>query len=534
MKKGRAPDQSVSSSKHHRPLSSEELGRKGEFIFASMTPDASLVANKAADADIMGWDYFLEFSHDLVSVLPLDKRPHPLECKIQIKTIWDDRESITLTLSAADKLARSRFPSFIIVIKMGENLQPTSMHGIHMTDGNLSKVLKRLRQASAKNSLQINKQTLSFDVRSATPISLNGLAIRNYIQECCGEDIDAYVKQKQNQIKSLGFPERRYSMSFSFNGESEKELNRIFLGLREAEVTRFKTEEVRFGIKWPISFVDSATVKITPNPVEKCRISIRNKKYPIPVKIDAEVYLPAIRIGKELTCRVSNELIDIVISGDTLEVHHKYDDNTKMTVGDMMGILRFQEIIFGSSGYIEIAARGKKFVAGNIDLNPDGEMEKRLSWETKVVGALRVVLDTAGMRNVKVSISDVMRIYNDVFLLHDLISGENSVRLQDMKLLPRPGKSLDSEYDGVFIRRLDLDDAVVGFYFTITVRTRKVEGGVIISFRNFSLRDVSEIERGADSYVNYCDEAKAEMGVGLVLTMSYEDRDLPTRDPAMN
>jgi hypothetical protein len=72
---------------HRRPLLPEKLGEKGESRFKEFCTDANLIANKAA-IDAMGWDYLVECPYpDPDATTPLDKRPHPIECKIQVKTV---------------------------------------------------------------------------------------------------------------------------------------------------------------------------------------------------------------------------------------------------------------------------------------------------------------------------------------------------------------------------------------------------------------------------------------------------------------
>jgi hypothetical protein len=117
-----------------RPLTSELLGEKGEAVFAAICPDAGLTATKSSP-DRMGWDFLLEFPYPEVrAATSLNKRPHPIERKIQVKAIWADTDHVELSLSAAERLGRSRLPSFIIVPVIDENREAVCMFAFHMLD----------------------------------------------------------------------------------------------------------------------------------------------------------------------------------------------------------------------------------------------------------------------------------------------------------------------------------------------------------------------------------------------------------------
>jgi hypothetical protein len=101
----------MSKKSHRHPLSPERLGDKGEQYFALLCTDADLIATKST-IDVMGWDYLVECPYpDPDPATPLDKRPHPIECKVQVKTVWDGTRHVALKLSAAERLAKADRPS---------------------------------------------------------------------------------------------------------------------------------------------------------------------------------------------------------------------------------------------------------------------------------------------------------------------------------------------------------------------------------------------------------------------------------------
>ncbi|WP_312128329.1 hypothetical protein [Brevundimonas sp.] len=78
-----------------RPLSSEDLGEKGEPRFAELRSD--ITVNRVT-RDRAGFYYIVDFR------LPtdgknLDRRPAPVSARVQVKTYWADPDEVRLRLS---------------------------------------------------------------------------------------------------------------------------------------------------------------------------------------------------------------------------------------------------------------------------------------------------------------------------------------------------------------------------------------------------------------------------------------------------
>lgn len=304
-----------------RPLTPELLGDKGEAVFAAICPDAGLITNKSSP-DRMGWDYFVEFPYpDVGAPTSLDKRSHPIECKIQVKTIWSDTDHVDLSLSAAERLGRSRLPSFIIVPVIDANREAVCMFAFHMLDGNLERVLKRLRKSVADNSLRINKATITYNVVDGTRLPFSGKHLAEYISKCCGLDLDDYHAKKADQLRNLGFTAYRYEGIFTFVAESQRDIDKVLLGLKEGKLSSIRANEVRFGIKIPILNETEGRIKIIPRAGMKCRLLIRAKGHAFPIKFEVEIYVPPSTERPENPIfMISNNLFDIVVDGNDVNV----------------------------------------------------------------------------------------------------------------------------------------------------------------------------------------------------------------------
>ncbi|MHC6157008.1 hypothetical protein ACVSQB_35225 [Bradyrhizobium elkanii] len=163
-------------------LNADELGKKGEARFSEICSDTKLVRNPSVDHDRTGWDYIVEFEQQAPNGREtLDTRRSPLSAHVQVKTMWNRNDEFRMRLSAAERLAKEPKPAFVYVFKVNDKLDFVSAYVVHILDGNLATILKRLRKEQAKGtkSHQINKKYISFKAStSGRKIEPTGAALR--------------------------------------------------------------------------------------------------------------------------------------------------------------------------------------------------------------------------------------------------------------------------------------------------------------------------------------------------------------------
>ena len=236
-----------------KKLNSDELGEKGEAVFRSLCADVKLVCNKA-ERDRTGWDFIVEFPFERTREgRTLDARSAPLSCHIQQKTVWKGNDRIKIRLSSAERLAKELKPSFFYVLQIDEELGVSGAWLIHLIDGPLGLILKRLRSEEKKGNTKINSVYITFDVsKVGSKIMPTGQALREAILDACGEDVHGYLNKKQDQLLRLGFDFGCYKTELTLQVESERELVDTFLGIRQdAVIKNIKTFETRFGVSLP-------------------------------------------------------------------------------------------------------------------------------------------------------------------------------------------------------------------------------------------------------------------------------------------
>lgn len=261
-----------------RPLNSDELGRKGECRFEDICTDTKLVANRAT-VDRKGWDYLVEW-HQPAEETKYDERDASISVRVQVKTVWKSTNSIKLRLSSAEAIAKDHRPAFIYVVTVDSELQVADAHIIHCDGLFLEDLLRRLRQARMEGK-QPNRIFYSVPLaRFGEAIELSGHTFRRYVESCVPDGMLGYATAKQAELDQLGGGKGRMRFKTKIAIESDDpfdEAAEFFLGRREAKVVDVAAFGMRFGIEIPDAELSgkSGTMRLSPEPVDKCTILMR-------------------------------------------------------------------------------------------------------------------------------------------------------------------------------------------------------------------------------------------------------------------
>ncbi|MBW0004723.1 MAG: hypothetical protein JO216_14675 [Hyphomicrobiales bacterium] len=262
-----------------------------------------------------GWDFLVEFPFEKHTKTTLDKRPTPISCHFQIKTMWSDRSSFKMRLSSAERLAKELKPAFVLVFKINKQKEFIEAYLIHVLDKYLYKILERLRlEHSQKTGTSINKKLISFTAgQVGTRIELNGESLRDAVIQACGPDQHLYAKRKKEQLEELGFGAQPFEMQATLHAGSRESLIDVFLGRKSVRVSNVKGFESRFDIKLPLpEFIGSGTMTITPNSIETCTIDLVEQPLTRPVRFFGEIFVvPELISGKEPLFVIKNNIFEL-------------------------------------------------------------------------------------------------------------------------------------------------------------------------------------------------------------------------------
>ncbi|QEH81582.1 hypothetical protein EIK56_27240 [Sphingomonas sp. C8-2] len=270
----------MSSGSDPTRLTSDQLGAAGESLFESLCLRARLEPNKS-QRDRTGWDFIVELPmKEPDDAISLDHR-RPTTCHVQLKsTAGENGPRVSIRLSAIERLAKDVNPAFLIVFRLRPDGEPLRGYLIHLLGAHLARILRRLRGAQARQALDINHATISFNYRdSGVRFDLTPGGLASAIRDACGENPSAYVGEKQRQLATLGFDEGN-----GLEGEAvvwiegPQHFRNVMLGLTPIKPKRMTTFERRFGIRLPHEttiFHDADGIFFELPEVGPCTVSVR-------------------------------------------------------------------------------------------------------------------------------------------------------------------------------------------------------------------------------------------------------------------
>jgi hypothetical protein len=276
-------------------VSADELGEMGQARFKEICAAAGLICNQS-NRDRTGWDFIVEFPFANTASMDVETRQTPLSCHVQVKTLLERNDRFEMRLSSAERLAKELKPAFVYVFKVNEGWTFTEAYVVHVLDKPLEKILKRLRKLDVAGKPAVNKSTISMSTRSDGAMTApTARALREALSAAIGGDLHAYAEKKRKQLATLGFEERPFSGQMTLHLSNREELLDVFLGIKkDVPFSDIYTQHTRFGIARPVPELSgkSGTIRINPNSVDTCTITVRRNPTLEPVVFKGKVFLP--------------------------------------------------------------------------------------------------------------------------------------------------------------------------------------------------------------------------------------------------
>ncbi len=506
-------------------LTPDELGAKGEGLFKSLCADAKLICNKS-ERDRTGWDFLVEFPFPVGNnTAPLDERSIPISCHIQQKTVWSWTNRIKVRLSSAERLAKELKPSFIYVLLINQDLLPTGACLIHLIDGPLGLVLKRLRLEEQKHNSKINSLYITFEPsKIGQGLLLTGLALREAIIEACGVNLGEYMIRKNDQLAKLGFGQGRYKTEMTIEAGSERDLVDAFLGLRsDVPITNIKSFEDRFGIILPTEPTSLTGGKLTlrPSPAFNCTITYREHPGACALAFDGEVFFPLRFITEEgkVTALIRSEFFDIRYGDRSFEFSGKDGifDSYKSKIKDWHKYLELCVSLGTGLGEFEIqlaiASPPLKLPLNGKEV--DGIDQDFCRYFIETLTDLTIILDLTGYDDIgKVPFSDIGKNSRLVRLVRHLSNKINTTRgfLSFSTDAPDRATPIANAYTLAFIVFLEIGIARIGFAAKaemVAIDKSESIDWLSIKVSSHSMRRLTDL---SDAVQRFANEMQAEIG----------------------
>jgi hypothetical protein len=259
--------------------------------------------------------------------------------------------------------------------------------------------------------------------------------------EISGRDRAAYIRNKSEQIESLGFIGSRYSGSLSIEAEGEPELVDIMLGLKPGKLTAFSANEIRFGISLPI--FDSqlgGMMQVSPTPMDG-QLTIKDTATGEAVNIDVGVILPGPpgMFGTEnLKARIVSKWLELVVTtgsnaGFSAAVNCAVDE--PITLSNLHFVNKVQRLIFSETGCMELRRQRKKVIVTEYSADADPGVRSNFQFSRELLSTVDLIITKAGLvpASVRLTVEEINSQLGAIQFVHGLITEPSSVKLNDFK-----------------------------------------------------------------------------------------------------
>ncbi|MFS8147623.1 hypothetical protein [Rhizobium sp. BR 249] len=490
----------------------DEIGRKGEAHFDNIMADTDLLVGKI-DPDRVGKDRVIEAKlAPRDETKSFDQRPAPLACSIQIKTVAHDTTAVKLSLSVAERFAQSLQPCFIYIIRVNDSRKVIEARAIHILGDNLAKVLKRLRKEFVAGTKDLHNKEITFQIKAAKKLGLEGEDLKAFLQAEIGSDMDAYCAQKGKQKKELGYePGRPITIHGSFEGGKISELVDGLLGLRPLSMTNVAANEKRFGIPLPLpdfpKFQPGSLAYITPEPVSQCTLIIGSPGEENTVEVVCDVTLPVLPSYipiKHFKALLKAPFIEATLSYDEVIVRMlpEWAAEKRKPVADW--IAYYRTLMAFSQTTCPLSLKGavglEKLGVANTNDPPD-DREPRIL--LKLLNALVQVREAAGVKDQPVDIQDVFDARTEIFRASDYLSG-NFPSDFNFTVQNPPPEDMGDEHEFLFLTAFPVGQE--NYACGITCRVKIEPEGPDVRVRQsspFSFADVAAIEDFEEALPRY-------------------------------
>jgi hypothetical protein len=508
-------------------LNSDQLGKKGEAHFSEICSDAKLTCNPST-YDRTGWDFIVEFPYDPPGrESSLDKRPSPISCHVQVKTMWDSNDAFRMRVTSAERLAKEPKPAFVYVFKVNRKLEFAAAYLIHMLDDNLAAILKRLRLEEAKGAKainEINKKTITFRASRSGQAPPTGEALRDALRGLCRPDPTSYMETKRQQLSSLGFDARRYEGKTTFTVGNSEELVDAFLGLRKVELTEFKTFESRFGIKLSLSDPDFArgVMHVQPNPADQCTITIREDALTPPAVFAGDIFAPAIPDlpREQFKFMVKSQLFRFLIDRQKLSVtvDEEMVNTASLRIEEWINFLRMLVAFAKQAGSITIQPTKLPAVslpiAFDVNNNPGPDQYVQLM---DVFERAQRLLKLAGATEPMAKFGGIAGFAGGIIALSNLFTDAANISPLSFQTELSEDVALPDKLDAIYANFMPIAGVTLAYYAVAELVPEPRADKIRWRSRSISPREIVVLHKFPEGYQEFVDRAKAKERIDNVM-----------------
>lgn len=477
-----------------RPLNSDQLGKKGEQRFIELCVDAGLYPN-GSTWDRTGWDAVVDWPFTPSAKLSLDKRPIPLSCRVQVKTLWAGNHIIKVNLAAMERLAKEPKPSFIQIFHVDTSLTYVGSSVIHVEGTFLAMILQRLRQAEFDQRAAA-KVEFSFSTEkwcTGLP-DVSGAAFRAFVEDISGTDLERYISAKAKSVASAGYENGSISLQTKLVAKDHEEIIEALFGLRQIEAIDLESSETRFGITLPFPEMnaDKAALQFQPKAIDNCLISFSNGPAGEKVTFNGKLYgLPGnVLPPGEARCLVRTNLFRFTMlmkkASGVADLRCTFASEAEAVRASRLRAEEWAEyyklITMIDEGEVHLRLDAKKKPApmtGTFRLDqPIAKLGRWRALKDMAAAAMRILVE-AGAPNTKLSIDDIEDAKRDLQYLTKLLDQAPERRKLGFTSDHHEGIAIGTEVELLYFDAFLLGRHRIAFCLRITLMADTITNGVV-------------------------------------------------------
>lgn len=506
-------------------MTPEQIGKAGELQFDTLCNEVALTC-AVLIPDLLGVDRYIEFLPPPVERFgSLDQRPAALSCYVQVKSKGPSQRYWKLSLSVAERLAKSAKPAFVLLFEVGNDTKVSRGYLAHLRGDLLERVLERLRDADRKGIADLNHRTLNLSRKDGLEFELTGLALTDAIRHVVGPDMTVYGAAKAEERDTVGFGEDRHTASVRFGEVDWETLVDAHLGEGAVPVEEISFTERRFNISLPAApgILTGGLMTITPSEMEGCELRIRHKPSSEEATLACSVMYPALpNVPVDaLKFRINTDLISIKFSGTSFKYTAKLNDDEPRPLSNWQVQLRFIRLLH--SGHCELFLRR---------LSDNTEVRLGASIEPPIID-LSEFDYVLGLLEAAAFLKSSAREPDEPMLLEDLLSNPRELRRAYAIMSEAPGVSalsfktssappeVDDGFPILFISAYNIG----GSWFAYCARTNMSAGSKPLEWRSDRLIAVGTEALSApilQAYESFRDRMGKITGVSAIYIQTLE------------
>jgi hypothetical protein len=399
-----------------------DLGDWAEDRFSGYCSRAGVTRNKSIQ-DRTGWDYLIEFPPAVMGNVPADLRPVEASARVQVKSKRTGKASVALKLSNALRFAKDPLPCFVVLFLATKGSEPVRVFVRHFWEHEISRTLKRAREAHAEGRDDLNNLTitLSFDLQDE-----HGNDLMAWIAATIALHGDRYADVKAGLARTLGFEDGFIHGNIRFDIANLEALVDHQIGLTPAAPALSITiKERRFGIDTLTPLFEGVpNVAHMQSHSQPCSVRVRGLTGD-DVWLDGKLFLPGLPdLPVEFRkIRVVAEFIEMVIGATKAgKVTFHLDRSTPRSLPGLRTLVNVLKAAKEGPLQFQISRNGNMLLpfAVNMPGDQSGDDVQQLS---NVIACLEKVSMGLLPAELTLSLAEIYKAWNAIVPFNGMVTG---------------------------------------------------------------------------------------------------------------